>query len=147
MEVWGRSENPSKSGILSQPQKDLQRQFLGLHSNVVSSVTLHKPTSYIYIIHLHPQRSWTICFFLCNMSHEMLPRILLMCFWLTLYINLYDLYKHLVVNQIFTCFLLQNSNTAEMALKYGIFFRKLNINFVHVTADCSVFIYKADVKH
>lgn len=147
MEVWGRSENPSKSGILSQPQKDLQRQFLGLHSNVVSSVTLHKPTSYIYIIHLHPQRSWTICFFLCNMSHEMLPRILLMCFWLTLYINLYDLYKHLVVNQIFTCFLLQNSNTAEMALKYGIFFRKLNINFVHVTADCSVFIYNADVKH
>lgn len=147
MEVWGRSENPSKSGILSQPKKDLQRQFLGLHSNVVSSVTLHKPTSYIYIIHLHPQRSWTICFFLCNMSHEMLPRILLMCFWLTLYINLYDLYKHLVVNQIFTCFLLQNSNTAEMALKYGIFFRKLNINFVHVTADCSVFIYNADVKH
>lgn len=147
MEVWGRSENPSKSGILSQPQKDLQRQFLGLHSNVVSSVTLHKPTSYIYIIHFHPQRSWTICFFLCNMSHEMLLRILLMCFWLTLYINLYDLYKHLVVNQIFTCFLLQNSNTAEMALKYGIFFRKLNINFVHVTADCSVFIYNADVKH
>lgn len=60
---------------------------------------------------------------------------------------MYDLYKHLVVNQIFTCFLLQNSNTAEMALKYGIFFRKLNINFVHVTADCSVFIYNADVKH
>lgn len=77
----------------------------------------------------------------------MLLRILLMCFGLTLYINLYDLYKHLVVNQIFTCFLLQNSNTAEMALKYGIFFRKLNINFVHVTADCSVFIYNADVKH
>lgn len=150
MEVWGRSENPSKSGILSQPQKDLQRQFLGLHSNVVSSVTLHKPTSYIkyyilfiFILNAHEQ----FVFFLCNMSHEMLLRILLMCFWLTLYINLNDLYKHLVVNQIFTCFLLQNSNTAEMALKYGIFFRKLNINFVHVTADCSVFIYNADVKH
>lgn len=98
---------------------------------------------FIFILNAHEQ----FVFFLCNMSHEMLLRILLMCFWLTLYINLYDLYKHLVVNQIFTCFLLQNSKTAEMALKYGIFFRKLNINFVHVTADCSVFIYNADVKH
>lgn len=98
---------------------------------------------FIFILNAHEQ----FVFFLCNMSHEMLLRMLLMCFWLTLYINLYDLYKHLVVNQIFTCFLLQNSNTAEMALKYGIFFRKLNINFVHVTADCSVFIYNADVKH
>lgn len=147
MEVWGRSENPSKSGILSQPKKDLQRQFLGLHSNVVSSVTLHKPTSYIYIIHLHPQRSWTICFFLVQHEPWNVAENFINVFWLTLYINLYDLYKHLVVNQIFTCFLLQNSNTAEMALKYGIFFRKLNINFVHVTADCSVFIYNADVKH
>lgn len=98
---------------------------------------------FIFILNAHEQ----FVFFLCNISHEMLLRILLMCFWLTLYINLYDLYKHLVVNQIFTCFLLQNSNTAEMALKYGIFFRKLNINFLHVTADCSVFIYNADVKH
>lgn len=146
MEVWGRSENPSKSGILSQPQKNLQRQFLGLHSNVVSSVTLHKPTS--YIIHIHPQRSWTIRFFLVqhepwnvaeNFINVFLIDFLHKCVWF--------IYKHLVVNQIFTCFLLQNSNTAEMALKYGIFFRELNINFLHVTADCSVFIYNADVKH
>lgn len=50
-----------------------------------------------------------------------------LCFWLTLYINVYDLYKHLVVNQlVFTCYLLQNSNTWEMSLKYGIFFLMLS---------------------
>lgn len=128
MEVWGRSENPPRSGILSQPQKHLQRQFLGLYSNVDPPVTLriHVPPSYIsaiFILNAHEQ----FVLSLCNTSHEMLLRMLFMCFWLTLYINVYDLYKHLVVNQlVFTCYLLQNSNTWEMSLKYGIFFLMLS---------------------
>lgn len=75
--------------------------------------------SAIFILNAHEQ----FVLFLCNTIHEMLLRMLFMCFWLTLYINVYDLYKHLVVNQlVFTCYLLQNSNTWEMSLKYGIFF-------------------------
>lgn len=79
--------------------------------------------SAIFILNAHEQ----FVLFLCNTSHEMLLRMLFMCFWLTLYINVYDLYKHLVVNQlVFTCYLLQNSNTWEMSLKYGIFFLMLS---------------------